>query len=289
MIHVPNLRVRLLLGACVVELVATATSAGDPARIVKLGELAKQIVESSGLAACRSRRQTFWTHNDSGHPAQLFLIDGQGREISRLHVRGVTAVDWEDVSSFRYQQQNYILVGDVGDNGRRRKQVRLLLIREPQLSGKLSTEGTIDVHRVINFRYASGPCDCEAVGVDPTTGRVLLVEKAVRGRVFSLQLFPRDQRPQVARQVARLNTPFATAMDIAPDGTRAVVLTYLGAVEYRRQRRESWAQAFSRSPRRLKMPVRRQGEAICYGLGGKALYLTSEGVSEPFWKVQPGK
>ena len=76
-----------------------------------------------------------------------------------------------------------------------------------------------------------------------------------------------------------------TDMDISPDGRRAVILTYRDAYEYRRGRDESWAKAFARKPRRLKMPWRMQGEAIAYGTDGRTLYLVSEGKSQPLWEI----
>ena len=85
--------------------------------------------------------------------------------------------------------------------------------------------------------------------------------------------------------IGTLEIPPATAMDISPDGRRAVVLTYGSAYEYSRGEDEDWAQALSRPPRELVMPARRQGESICYGLDGKTLYLTSEKLPTPLWEV----
>jgi hypothetical protein len=74
-------------------------------------------------------------------------------------------------------------------------------------------------------------------------------------------------------------------MDISPDGMRAVVLTYGDAYEYAREKGETWARAFSREPRLIKAPVRRQGESVCYGTDGRNLYLTSENAHQPLWEI----
>jgi len=60
------------------------------------------------------------------------------------------------------------------------------------------------------------------------------------------------------------------------DGNRAVLLTYGDAYEYERQPEEAWAATFGRTPRHWILPVREQGEAVCYDAKGEALYLTSE-------------
>jgi hypothetical protein len=88
-----------------------------------------------------------------------------------------------------------------------------------------------------------------------------------------------------ARAIAPLGIPDVTAMDISPDGARAIVLTYIDAYEYVRATDETWAEAFSREGRLVSMPPRIQGESICYGPDGKTLYLTSEGASQPLWEV----
>ena len=89
----------------------------------------------------------------------------------------------------------------------------------------------------------------------------------------------------VARRIATLAIPLVTAMDVSPDGRRAVVLTYGNAYEFVRSENEDWAAAFAREPRPIRMPLRIQGESICYGPDGKTLYLTSEKLPTPLWEV----
>ena len=91
--------------------------------------------------------------------------------------------------------------------------------------------------------------------------------------------------PNIAKAISTLKIPETTAMDISSDGMHAVVLTYGDAYEFVRKKDETWAQAFSREPRRIKMPPRKQGESICYGTDGKTLYLTSEYESQPLWEI----
>jgi hypothetical protein len=64
-------------------------------------------------------------------------------------------------------------------------------------------------------------------------------------------------------------------------------VTYLLALEYPREETETWAQAFAKEPRIIQVPPRTQGEAICYGLDSRTLYLTSEQLPAPLFKVIP--
>ena len=92
-------------------------------------------------------------------------------------------------------------------------------------------------------------------------------------------------RQFVAKRIASLEIPSVTAMDVSPDGRRAIVGTYGNAYEYVRRTGEGWAEAFSRPPREIIVPGRTQGESICYGTDGKTLYLTSENLPTPLFEV----
>ena len=91
----------------------------------------------------------------------------------------------------------------------------------------------------------------------------------------------------MAKPVATLTIPTTSAMDISPDGLRALVLTYGDAYEYTRQAGEDWSRGFARQPRVIKMPARRQGESACYGPDGVTIYLTSEKTPTPLIEVAP--
>jgi hypothetical protein len=123
--------------------------------------------------------------------------------------------------------------------------------------------------------------------VDPVKREVIFISKRSPQRlVYSIPLPEKSPRAIVkAKKIATIKLPGATAMDISPDGRRAVMLSYGPAYEFTRGEKETWAQAFARKPRAIAMPWRRQGESICYGVDGKSLYLTSEKLPTPLWKV----
>ncbi|MDA1054447.1 MAG: hypothetical protein O3C40_28740 [Planctomycetota bacterium] len=241
------------------------------------------ILESSGLAASLDTPNLFWTHNDSGDSPRLFAFDHSGRDLGMVSLADITAIDWEDIASFRRGNRGWLLVADVGDNARRRKTCQLHLLPEPTLDERAAT-----VHTTIHFRYESGPEDCEAVGVDSSSNTIFLASKAVfRCEIFAIEMpaMP-TERVLVARRIATVSVPLATALDISPDGKRAIVLTYADAYEFQRRDDQSWANAFRDPPRVIKMPARRQGESICYDTDSRSLFLTSERLPTPLWKVE---
>lgn len=274
---------------------ASAPAATRPVKITygrgrQIAALAnRQIDESSGLAAGLVNPGVFWTHNDSGGRPRLFAFNAKGEHLAICDIEGASARDWEDMCSFKLDGKAMLLIADVGDNAAVREHCTLYAVAEPVLEAKAANaQCTAAAAATIRYRYTDGPRDCEAVGFDPATRTVLLISKVSTGRckVYALP-WPQEPSPQpvAVQAIAELNVQWVTAMDVSPDGLRAVVLTYLSAREYSRAAGESWAAAFARKGRRLGVPRRRQGESICYGRDGMTLYLTSEAVPTPLLEV----
>jgi hypothetical protein len=264
---------------------------GEPSRLCVLAN--RRIHESSGLAPSRLRDGVLWTHNDSGDRPRVYALDANGADLATLTLRGAKAHDWEDMASFRLGGRPWLLLADVGDNKARRKTCRLYVVREPNVppaaaKRRKGLDLTAEPAVTIEFTYADGPHDCEAVAVDANARRIYLASKTapLAGKIYVLPL-PAKSPTKVlqARPIARLPMAFATGMDMSPDGRRAVIVTYGATYEFARRRGETWAQAFARPPRSIPTPKLKQGEAICYGRGGRSLYLTSEKLPAPLWRV----
>ncbi|MBM4037411.1 MAG: hypothetical protein FJ290_02760 [Planctomycetes bacterium] len=288
-------RVALALFLCLTHLSAAEKAPPAPIQYAQgrqVCTLANQEVdESSGIAPSRLAPGVFWTHNDSGDHPRLYAFNAQGHDLAAFDIQGAAARDWEDMASFTRGGKAFLLVADVGDNAEEREQCTLYLIPEPRLDpAKRGVRGKLRAE-ALDFRYEDGAHNCEAVAVDPTSKTIILVTKALAGRCRAYALHdpkPADE-PLVAKAIAPLKLPIVTAMDISPDGLRAIVLTYGNAFEYTRRPDEKWAEAFAREPRTLVMPPRRQGEAVCYGPDGRTLHLTSEGAPCPLFEVPVAK
>lgn len=259
-----------------------------PGRTLAL--LANEVVdESSGLACSRRLDGAFWTHNDSGGNAEVYLFDRAGRDLGACRLEGVDAFDWEDMASFTRDGKDYLLVGDCGNNGLAATIHVLYLIEEPKADLKTGVqESTVPVVQTIFLSFEDDHRDCEALAVDTTSNCIYLATKQREGGTLMYEL-PwskiEAKKAASAKRIATLAIPPATAMDISPDGRRAVILSYGDAYEFQREENESWRQAFARPARRIVVPERIQGESICYGRDGKTLYLTSEKRPTPLIEV----
>ncbi len=248
-----------------------------------------RLTESSGLAASRLQPDVFWTHNDSGDKPCLYAFDATGKHLGTCDVPDAEARDWEDMASFTLDGKSLLLVGDVGDGLKPKRQAyELYLIEE-----SAPDAGTLALMQKVRFRYDRGPQDCESIGFDTTKRQVLLVSKnwtSPKSQVYVLDWPSQTNETEdlhTARFIGDINVPGATAMDISPDGLRAIVLCYGNAYEYMRTPDETWQTAFAREGREIEMPERRQGETICYGADGRTLFLTSEMQPTPFFRVAP--
>ena len=127
------------------------------------GALSTAIPESSGLVWTAGK---LWTHNDSGNPPDIFSIDTtNGNMLQTVVIDNYPNVDWEDITA----DNNFIYVGDHGNNSGDRKDLKILKIAKADI-----TSGPI-VHvnaQAISFSYTDQTIfasssthnfDCEAL------------------------------------------------------------------------------------------------------------------------------
>lgn len=282
----------------------------QPARVgaaERLGELEHPALkESSGLAASRRDPRILWTHNDSKAKPVLFACTIQGKHLAVVVIQGARARDWEDIAAFSFQGKAWLLIADVGDNRARRQGCVLYVVEEPAVDfERTDQELEVPVAWKLVFTYEDGPRDCEAVGVDAASGQVFLVSKrTVPAVLYSLPLRPEGDGHLVARRHVALalipqlsaqdlaeHLRFGlwplqpTAMDVAPDGSIALVLTYRHTYLFPRRKGEPWEKAFARLPQLVSLPKRRQGESGCFSADGRAIIVGSEGRPAPLWRL----
>ena len=239
-----------------------------------------QVVESSGITASLRRGDVLWTHNDSGDTPRLFALDMAGRDLGTIAVEPAEAIDWEVICSATIDGKPCLVIADTGDNQRKRDHATLYMVEEPDLA----TDKEARVIRALPFTYDDGPQNCEGLAAAPDEQVFYLVS---RGEDRQRKLYELPFTGTVARTIMTLNYPQVTAMDISRDGRYAVLLTHKStALEYRREAGESWPHAFSGTPRILPIPEAVQAEAICYSPDGDALYVTSEGLPCPLWRIE---
>ena len=254
----------------------------------------RAIQECSGIAISRNLKNHFWVHNDSGDKANVYLLDAKGATVSTIELEGVKSRDFEDIVSFAKDKRNYVAVGDVGDNPRRRKKLSIHIFEEP---AKESIQAQMKIRPVstIHFHYDDDVSrDCEALAYLSTTGQLLVCSKP-RGReviqgktgtLFSIDFdLTKETQNCVARKISDISGGMITAMDCSPDGKRLVVRNYIYANVWEIETEDLKTQLTHPKARKMMMPIMIQSEAICFTVDGKSVVTASEGKKSPLMEV----
>ncbi|MBX3737671.1 MAG: hypothetical protein KF715_13320 [Candidatus Didemnitutus sp.] len=282
--------------AILLAIVHALTVAGNAAPVpsfappVVAGALAEpRNRETSGLAASRRTPGLLWTHNDSGGEPVLYAVASDTGDLrGQVRVKGV--------ASFERDGKAWLVAGDIGDNSGRRPFILLHFIEEPAASA-LAPGRETEVAPAYTLRvvYEDLARDCESLAVDAREGAIYLLSKREDvPRLYRLPLAP-SRETVVARRVGSvphlpqpdffqrlLKTPTGRyrgepcAMDFAPDGSAAVVLTYGDTLLFPRSADESWAAALAKTPVVLPPHDLPQAEAACFSADGRAIFVASE-------------
>ena len=140
------------------------------------------LLESSGVTPSRAHPGLFWTLNDSGNPATLFLADTTGavRGFVRLQA---TNVDWEAITSGPCGDGRWCLyVADIGDNRAVRPSVVIYRVPEPD-DAALARKAARPMDSLV-VSYSDGAHDAESL-VATATGDLAIISKGRQGPILA--------------------------------------------------------------------------------------------------------
>ncbi len=255
---------------------------------------APQLREMSGISASPSRANRYWAHNDSGDSSRLFAFDEQGRVLTELKIKGATAFDWEDMSSFRDRSGSYLLIADIGDNLSFRPFTDVYLLAEPQTLTSPQMELAISRHFLLVNE--DGPRDAEAMAVDSRERFVyILTKRDIHPRLYRFSLdaltgqpiplnylgevrsIPSEDKHQ-AQGAGRITRFSPTAMEFSLAGDAAIIVTSGKTYYFPRLKNQTWLHALNQTPTVVNVNRMPQIEAGTFSRDGKKLLIGSEGV-----------
>jgi WD40 repeat protein len=231
-----------------------------------------RITESSDLVASARHPGLVWTTNDSGDAARIFGVNGSGKTVAVLHLRGARARDWEALAPGRAADGSTLLwVGDIGDNRSTWPSVRVYRVVEPAALGDQDVSWTS-----YDLRFPDGSRDAEALLVDPADQRLYVVSKRVDGAaVYVAPARLRTDRVNVLTRVASAPS-VVTDGAFSPDGRTVALRGYVWA----------WTSSSIRGPwHRIDLPLQPQGESLAWTPDGSSLLVGSEGGRSEVWRV----
>lgn len=255
-----------------------------------------RLIEFSGLAPS-AQNNRFWAINDGGQDAILFQTDGAGKILSEVRMQGVDNIDFEDLTSFRWHGENYVAVGDIGDNAAVLPE-RSIYVMHDQLGSSQAPAWRV------RYRYPDRPHDAESLMTDANEGFFYIVNKRVMPpTVYRIPIKPSKDSVVVAETIGQLEflpipdpevddesnrVRFAsqpTGAVMGCDGRELLLLTYASVYRYTREKNQSWAQALAgQRPQFLPLPPMVQAEAITLSRDCKQLYVGGEKIPGVLWR-----
>jgi hypothetical protein len=246
---------------------------------VEVGTLTRAVSESSGMAISRRFRARAYRINDSGDRGRFFAMNIAGGDTQSINIEGFMPTDTEDmaIGPCGGGTEDCLFFGDIGDNNARRSNIEIVVVRE-----RSEFPATVRPDSRVRVRYPDGPHDAESLGVHPNGNIYILTKDSAQSQLFRLNAGQwRDSKGDIETlalvanidwstilpDISRLGR-LATAMDIAPDGKRFLVLTYTEAVEFffdlstKLPPQNMWRE--SRDFRRVALTTLEQQEAIAY-------------------------
>ncbi len=260
-----------------VVLIACGPTPHDPSLFEAGRELGintnEKLEEASGLAASTRYPGYVWSHNDSGHPADLFLLDSVGKTIATFRLEGATNRDWEDIAlGPGPDSTNYIYVGDIGDNHSRQVFKTIYCVEEPSLDHI----GPLPVKAVLIIRMIDQPRDTEALLADPISRNLYLVTKTEKQVWLYEVKSPFGKDTVTAERIIELPLRHIVAGDISRDGSEILLKSYDGIYYWRRSEGQSIPDALKSLPIELAYKREPQGEAIAWAINASGFYTLSE-------------
>ena len=162
----------------------------EKVKIKKYHKISRKVDETSGLIIFQDN---FLTHNDSGGEPTLYKIDkNTGKVIGRIIITNAKNRDWEDIT----QDENYIYVGDFGNNGGYRKDLCIYKIDKEEVKAQddsvFAEKITFHYAEQDNFKRRSlkHNFDCEAMTV--YGDEILLFSKNWKNQKTRLYKIPKE-------------------------------------------------------------------------------------------------
>lgn len=244
-----------------------------------LGEIDdKQLNELSGIINAK-QSSYFWTHNDSGDGAQIYLIDKKCQLLCSYELESIVVKDCEDIARVAINGKYFLILGDIGDNRAIRKNIKVHIFPEPmyKIGDSIVVIPKKEI-RTVTLRYQDGPRDAEALFVDPVDHQLYVISKRdFQSTVYKAVVF-NDAKKNfgLLSPVQKLPFTFVTSADISASGHAILIKNLTEIFYWNRNQNESIEKTLSRRPAVIPYQVEPQGEAITFGLGGEGFYTISE-------------
>jgi hypothetical protein len=255
---------------------------GEP---MEVGTIANTAPGPSGIAASRAHAGVIYGHEDAGGMPRFFAFDKTGKTLGEYRLMGGTVTDWEDIAvGPGPDNQNYVFIGDFGDNNRNRTEIQVIKVPEPNVSvSQAAVMEDISTFQVLRFTYAGGARDTEALMIDPVTKDIVIVTKTAG--MAEVYRAPGNTPANMPTELELLTTVMLTgsgqaaqvsAGDISPTGDRIMLRTYTRILVWPRLAGATVGPSLDAMPTDNPQPDQPQGEGLTFSADGSSWIAAGE-------------
>jgi hypothetical protein len=245
---------------------------------VSLGEVEDRLYEASGLVESIANPGHLWTLNDSGNPAEVFLIDQMAKTKLVCKLAGINNRDFEDIAigAGSDSTKNYVYVADIGDNLARYKVKLIYRFVEPTVEAE--KEIIISTFDTLQITLPDGVRDSETLMLEPGSNDMYIVSKLEDSvRVYQLK-YPFSNQVMIPNHVATIPYYKIVAGSFSTSGTEVLLKDYDNIYYWNNEAQLPLAKLLLQKPAILLYEREKQGESIAWARDGSGYYTLSEKV-----------
>ncbi|MCX8490263.1 MAG: hypothetical protein ORN54_04270 [Cyclobacteriaceae bacterium] len=245
---------------------------------VSLGKVEARLHEASGLVESIANPKHLWTLNDSGNPAEVFLIDQIAKTKLVCKLAGIDNRDFEDIAigAGPDSTKNYVYVADIGDNLARYNVKLIYRFVEPTVG--VEKEVVISYFDTLQIALPDGVRDSETLMLEPSSNDMYLVSKLEDSvRVYRLK-YPFNKEIMVPSYEATIPYYKIVAGSISTNGREVLLKDYDNIYYWSNEAHLPLATLLQQEPAILPYDREKQGESIAWARDESGYYTLSEKV-----------
>jgi len=245
---------------------------------VSFGQVEDRLHEASGLVESIGNPKHLWTLNDSGNPAEVFLIDQTAKIKLVCKLAGINNRDFEDIAIGLGPDstKNYVYVADIGDNLARYNVKLIYRFEEPTIGEE--NEVVISAFDTLQITLPDGVRDTETLMLEPGSKDMYLVSKLEDSvRVYRLK-YPFSDTIMMPGYEATIPYYKIVAGSFSTNGTEVLLKDYDNIYYWNNEAHLPVAKLLQQKPAILPYEREKQGESIAWARDGSGYYTLSEKV-----------
>lgn len=239
----------------------------------------KKLDEISGLASSYANPGLLWALNDSGNPAEVFLIDEKCELRLSVVLEGIDNRDWEDIAVGPGPDslKTYVYVGDIGDNSSKHPLKYIYRFEEPVFSAGNDEKIQSDFDTIAFRLPHSRKRDSEALFIDWKTKDLYVVTKREEPVHVYKITYPYSTKETIeASEAAIVPLTQIVAADLSTDGNELIMKNYSHIFYWKNRSGRTIGEWLKDKPDEIPYVQEPQGESLTWARGDSGFYTISE-------------